>query len=335
MKKQSLVLGKLLKKIAPRIGARVLIEPVWGVVGRITFKNGRHSYFRYNTLDLNPVGSSEIARDKGYADYFMKKLGYSTVPGSKTFYSDEWAHAIGAPDQNISAAYRYARKLGFPVVVKPNSGSQGTHVSVAHNRREFYATMRAVFKNDRVGIVQRLVRGKDYRIVVLDKQVISVYQRIPLNVAGDGKSTIAQLLKKKQQSFIASGRDTRIKINDLRIVRKLQHQGLTLRSVPKKGEQIFLLDNANLSSGGDAVDVTADVHPGYKKIAVRLTRDMGLRLCGVDLMAEGDIDKAPREHWILEINSAPGLDHYVKVGTAQASIVENLYLQILKHLARQ
>ena len=107
-----------------------------------------------------------------------------------------------------------------------------------------------------------------------------------------------------------------------------------MRSIPKYGEQIFLLDNANLSTGGDSADVTTMIHPAFKKIAINLTRDMGLRLCGVDLMIQGVISERPKRYWILEINAAPGLDHYVKTGTAQEKIVEKLYLKVLKSLGR-
>lgn len=333
-KKESLVLGRMLQKIAPRIGARVLIEPEWGIVGRITFNSGRHSYFRYNTLDLNPTGSSDIAKDKDYADFFMRALGYRTIPESKTFFSEQWAQVIGMPRRNIDAAYRYVRKLGFPIIVKPNSGSQGVGVSLAYNKREFYAAMRAVFKSDRVALVQRPVRGRDYRLVVLGRKVISAYERVPLSVSGDGRSTIGQLLNMKQRQFVAASRDTQIKTDDPRMARKLKRQGLTFRSVPDKGEKIYLLDNANLSTGGDAVDVTGKVHPVFRRIAVKLTRDMGLRLCGVDLMVEGDIGEKPNVYWILEINAAPGLDHYVKMGKQQEKIVEDLYLEVLRHLER-
>ena len=322
----------MLQKIAPRIGATVLVEPEWEIVGQITFKSGRHSYFRYNTLDLNPMGGSEIARDKDYANFFMKTMDYPIVPGSKTFFSDEWGKAIGSPRRNIDAAYRYARKLKFPVVVKPNSGSQGVGVSFVHNKREFYKAVRAVFKQDRIVLVQQPVHGKDYRLVVLDRKVISAYERIALNVVGDGKSTVGQLLRKKQKQFVASSRDTRIKTDDPRIAIKLTHQGLSFRSVPTKGRKVYLLDNANLSTGGDSVDVTERTHPAFRKLAVRLTRDMGLRLCGVDLMIEGDISQKPETYWVLEVNSAPGLDHYAKIGKAQEKIVEDLYLEVLKHM---
>src|SRR3989344_8033034 len=121
-KKESLVLGKLLKKIAPRIGATVFLEPEWEIAGQITFKSGKKSYFRYNTLDLNPVGASDIVKDKDYATFFMHKMGYPTVRG-KSFFSNEWCEAIGSK-RNSHAAYRYAKILGFPLVVKPNSGTQ-------------------------------------------------------------------------------------------------------------------------------------------------------------------------------------------------------------------
>lgn len=336
LKRESLVLGKLLKKIAPRIGARVFLEPEWEIAGQITFKSGRHSYFRYNTIDLNPVGASDTAKDKDYANLFMRRLGYPIVPDGKTFFSKAWAEAIGASRRTIDDAYAYANRIGFPVVVKPNSGSQGSGVAFVHNRREFYRALRVIFKLDRVALVQRPVRGRDYRLVVLDDEVISAYERIPLNIVGDGKTSIQRLLQMKQRQFIAAKRGTHIKVDDPRIAEKLKRQGLTLHSVPFLHERVFLFDNANLSSGGDAVDATASVHPAFRRLAVRLTNDMNLRLCGVDLIVDGRISEPPipGKYWVLEINAAPGLDHYAKTGKAQEKIVAELYLKVLRSMDR-
>lgn len=329
------MLGRLFKKIAPRIGARVLIEPEWGYVGKIIFKNGRVRYFRANIIDLNPLGASEIAVDKDYSNFFMNEMGYPTVPG-KTFFSDRWARAIKSR-RNIDAAYRYAKKIGFPVVVKPNSGSQGVGVAKIYTKREFYRAMRLIFQRDRVALVQTPVMGKDYRIVVLDGRVISAYQRIPLNIVGDGQATIRQLLARKQRQFAASGRDTLIRAEDKRIAENLKHQRLTMRSIIPRGERVYLLDNANLSTGGDAIDVTGAIHPKFRNIAINLTRDMGLRMCGVDLMIDGDITDGasarPDHYWVLEVNAAPGLDHYATGGKAQEKIVEEMYLEVLKAMA--
>ncbi|MBI5221040.1 MAG: cyanophycin synthetase [Candidatus Liptonbacteria bacterium] len=326
-KKPGSLLLDIFRKLAPQVGAKILIEPEWQVVGQVAFRNKRKRYFRGTTVDLNPVGASDIAKDKNYAEFFMRAMGYPTVPG-RPFYSAAHCRAIGSR-QNIEAAYRYARKIGFPVVVKPNSGTQGIGVAKVHTRREFYRAMRWIFARDRVALVQTPVSGKDYRIVVLDCKVISAYERIPLNVVGNGRSTIRQLLRKKQEQFISTGRDTMIRAEDSRIKLNLKRRGLNFRSVLPRGEKLLLLDNANLSTGGDARDVTGQIHSGFRKVAIRLTRDMGLRFCGVDLMVAGDISRKPERYWVLEVNAAPGLDHYVKTGRAQENIVENMYRQVL------
>ncbi|MBI2482279.1 MAG: cyanophycin synthetase [Candidatus Vogelbacteria bacterium] len=326
------ILGTVLQKIAPKIGAVVTMEPHWQIVGQIAFKNGKNSYFRYSTLDLNPMGASELAQDKDFANYFIKKEGYPVVEG-EAFYSNDWARAIRSK-RTIDAAYRYAQKLGWPVIVKPNSGSQGVGVTLVHTKLEFYQTLRRIFKRDRVALVQRPVMGRDYRVVVLDQEIISAYERIPLSVVGNDRSSIAGLLKRKEREFKASSRDTRLRLDDPRISLKLKRLGLSFTSVPAAGERVYLLDNANLSTGGNSVDVTSRIHPAFKRLAIKLTKDLGLRLCGVDLMVEGSITDKPNKYWVLEINSAPGLDHYAQTGKAQQQIVEDLYLKVLKSLER-
>jgi len=336
MKKEvTLILRQILEEIAPTIGAKILMEPEWKIAGQITFKNGRRSYFRYNSLDLNPFGSAHLATDKDYSSFFMQSMGYQTIPKSKTFFSNSWAKTVGQPDNNIDSAYLYAKQLGFPVIVKPNSGHQGFGVTLVHNKKELYEAIRNIFKLDNIVLVQPFIKGDDYRVVVLDNKIISAYKRIPLNVTGDGKSTIKQLLEKKRQKLTTDGRNTQIKFDDVRIKNKLKHQKLNFDSVLEKKQLVYLLDNANLSTGGDSIDVTNSVHPEFKKLAINLTRDMNLRLCGVDLIIDGNINDKPINYWILEINASPGLDHYAKLGQEQARMVKSLYLKVLKHLEKR
>jgi D-alanine-D-alanine ligase-like ATP-grasp enzyme len=331
MKKFVNPLGLLLARIAPQIGATVHLEEEWGVAGQITFKNGSKSYFRYTTLDVNPMGASAISKDKGFAKYFMARLGYPVVEG-QTFYSPRWNKAIGG-DRSLREAREYASELGYPVMVKPNSGSKGKGVAKVFNDDELRSHLKDIFRDDNVAIVERPVRGKDYRIVVLDGRVISAYERSPLKVVGDGTSTIQALLSAKQQQFERDERDTVLKMDDARMQSKLARAGMDMQSVPGVGVDVFLLDNANLSSGGDSRDVTHEIHESYASLAIRVTRDMGLRMCGVDLMIDGDITREA-EHWILEINSAPGLDHYAHIGHEQEKVVEELYLEVLKSLEK-
>lgn len=274
-----------------------MLEEKWQTVGQIIYASGKKRYFRNYSIDINTMGASAIAKDKDYANFFMAAMGHPVVPG-RAFYSPAWAKAIGSFDSTV-AACQYAVELGFPVYVKPNSSSQGQGVAVCRTKRELRKSLSAIFRFDNVALVQRPVIGKDYRIVVLGNKVISAYERLPLCVVGDGKSSIKTLLDKKQRTFVRTGRGTIINLDDERMRAKLAHQRFTLDSIPRRQERIFLLDNANLSTGGEALDVTNRMHDTYKDLAVRLTADMGLTLCGVDLMVNGDIGVPTDDYTIL------------------------------------
>ncbi len=323
---------RVLEKVAKQLGAEIHIEPTWGYVGQLRLPDGRTRYFRNTNLDLNGLGASEIARDKAYAEYFMKHLGYPVIPG-RPFFTRRWSKVLGTKN-GPDAAYRYATQLGFPVIVKPNSKSQGTGVYKAYNRTQFLQAMRHMEAIDRVFLVQRVVEGHDYRIVVLDGEVISAYERVPLRVLGDGRSTIRQLLQRKQRDFIRAGRDTTIVVDDPRITHELRRQRLTRGSIPADGAVIQLLPNANLSSGGDAIDVTSKIHPTWRTFAKKIANDMNLRYIGIDVMSHETLDRPTTSFVVIEVNAAPGLDNYATIGKDQERIVEQLYRKVLEAMLK-
>ncbi len=321
-----------LQKAAKKTGARILLEPEYGYAGQITFKNGTRHYFKDACLDINPSGALEIARDKHYSSFFLKNLGYRTIEGD-VFLSPRFA-ALLRSNKSTIAACDYAKKLGFPVIVKPNDLSQGIAVQSAHNLRELKSAIAAMPARSRSFLIQRKVEGGDYRIVILDGAMVCAYRREPLCVIGNGKSSIKTLLSQKQAQLESKGYETTIDMHDTRMLAKLTRQKLTLASVPERGIAVTLLDNANLSTGGSASDVTHNIHPSYQKLAARITQDMGLRLCGVDIMTTDDISKPCKDYRVLEINASPGLDHYAMLGAAQKKRVEAMYLDIMRALAQ-
>lgn len=326
------LVAAILERVARKLGIEMLVEPEWGYVGQIRLPDGRTRYFRNANFDLNGQGASEVARDKAYAEFFLRHLGYPTIEG-RAFFTRRWAGVLRSR-RGPALAYRYAKRLGFPVIIKPNSRSQGYGVSKVWNRRDLEQAIHSFEKTERVYLVQRFVTGHDYRIVVLDGRVISAYERLPLSVTGDGHSTIRQLLARKQGGFTRISRDTQIKPDDPRIRRELHRQGATVGSVPASGKKVRLLTNANLSTGGDAVDVTDSVHPQWKALARRIGRDMNLRYIGIDVLSQVTIDRHPLSYVVIEINSAPGLDHYALIGRKQMHLVEDLYAQVLRALLK-
>lgn len=322
----------IVRRIAPTLGITVIPEPFYGRVGQLITPDDRRFFFRGSNVGLNNAGAAKMAQDKAYASYFIAQAGYP-IPEGKAFYPMRVCKKIGSP-LNEAAAFQYAQELGFPVIVKPNSKSEGLGVQRVDTEADFHQALEMVFvaAKDRVALVQRPVFGEDYRFIVLDNEVIAAYRRHPLSVAGDGQSTILDLMQEKQRLFDVTGRDTRIRFNDPRIAAKLKRAHLDLSTIPTLGQKLTLLDNSNLSTGGEAEDVTDFLNPDYKKIAVELTRLMGLRLCGVDIMTPDPIEQSPSSYTVIEVNAAPGLDYYTEAGDKQLENLERLYRKVLTAL---
>lgn len=322
---------EILARLAPRVGARVVLEPEYRIVGLIKFPNGRKSYFWDNKFNLNSISSVKLAQDKAYTCYFLRLHGYST-PETRTFFNERFGRHIGSRDR-LKAACAFAEKLGWPVFIKPCRRSQGEGVTLVSTPNEFIAAAREMLKLERVVLVQQACVGRDYRIVVLDNQVISAYERVPLKIVGDGKSSIYKLIRDRQREFDISGRDTTIPMKDPRIAMCLRHHNRNFKTVPQLGEIVQLLDIANLSLGGTTLDITDTIHPTFCRLAIRIARDLDLRFAGIDLIAP-DATKRLGEYHVLEVNSAPGLDHYGSDGPVHQAKIDDLYFQVLRAVER-
>lgn len=320
--------AKMIQRIARKVGATVNIEPEFGRVGFITFPDGeRPAFFRGAHFSINPLGCVEIATDKAYAAHFLRSFGYNT-PREQTFFSEDQCKRMRVDHpRNTESACQYASELGFPVIAKPNDLSQGKLVTKVHGEEDLRKTATKIFAETNVMLVQEFVRGADYRVTVLDGDILSAYQRIPLQVTGDGIHSIRALLSRKQVEFMTAGRDTVIDFDDFRIADKLSRQRLDWDSIPANRVVIPLLDNSNLSTGGEAKDVTNNIHSDYKTLAIQLTKQMGLRFCGVDIMTSNITEPLDPSYRIIEINAAPGMDHYALSGLAE---LDALYLKVLR-----
>lgn len=323
---------KCLIDVAPQIDAHVIPEPEYGFVGQILFKNGQQSLFKGSFFGLNSNGASKISSDKGYSYYFLKKMGFS-IPKTQTFFSEALNEKL-TTKRGIKEGYAYAQSLGFPVIVKPNDESWGRDVAKVYNKKDFFQFANTILAYSRVFLVQEFCTGRDYRIVVLDDKVYCTYERIPLAITGDGHSTIDTLLQTKQEALKESGRLSFINTADPRMLNKLLQKDLTLDSILADKEKITLLDNANLSNGGMAIDWSNRIHPSYQNLAINITKAMGLRLCGVDVITT-DISKPANNYHVIEINSAPGLHNYASLGASQLQTTKKLYLDILKILEKE
>ena len=321
----------ILRRLAPRLGAEVVFEPQYEIVGRIRFPNGRQSYFWHNKFNLNSVASARISQDKGYTTFFLREGGFC-VPRSEVFLQDAFRERIRC-GKSMAEARHFAAELGWQVYLKPLRGSQGDGIARSCTEQEYDASARLIFERERQVQVQEVCEGRDYRLVVLDGEVISAYERVTLSVRGDGVRTIAGLLATKQAEFMATGRDTIIKAEDPRILRTLRRKELDLGTVLPDGTSERLLDVANLSCGGTTHNVTGQIHRSVAALAARICAALDLRFAGVDILM-ADATAPLGDYAVLEVNSAPGLDHYAGHGPEHEAHIDELYLKVLEAIAR-
>ena len=218
----------------------------------------------------------------------------------------------GRPVLNAEDAWAAACEIGGAVVVKPQDGNQGKGVAVNLLTREqveaAYAV--AVEVSDEV-LVERYIPGHDYRLLVIGNKLIAAARREPPTVVGDGVRSVRELVElvnsDPRRGTGHATSLTKIRFDDIALAR-LATEGLTADSVPARGARVVLRNNANLSTGGTATDVTDDVHPDFAARAVAAAQTIGLDIAGVDIVCDSVLKPLEDQGGgVVELNAAPGL----------------------------
>ncbi|MDO8511649.1 MAG: ATP-grasp domain-containing protein [bacterium] len=320
-KKHQTEIATIFIRFAKKYGVKIVVEPEYGYVMQITNKQGKKVYVRGTVFPLNNLGAAAVARDKGNTTFFLKKMGYH-VPKGQAFYSEAWGKQIGSKD-TVKEALKYAQKIGWPVIIKPNDASGGELVFLCNNMKEFLQATTLITPKHDIFVVQEYVQGFDYRLLVLDGKVVAAYQRLPLSVVGDGVNTIRKLFKEenvKQNNYTD--------VLSARILATLRQQKLDWSIVLKKGRTVELLPSANLSSGGRALDVLENLYSDWKIIAQNIARDLDLRYCGIDIISQKPLSEKSGKYVVLEVNASPGISGFAMSGKTQKKKAEEIYEKI-------
>ena len=201
--------------------------------------------------------------------------------------------------------------VGFPLVIKPVNGNHGRGITTNINSLdEALIGFKEAKEVSRLVIVEKYITGEDHRLLVINNKLVAAAKRTPAHVIGDGKSTIQELVdevnKDERRGYGHEKVLTEIDINSLTL-EILKEMNMTTESVPKKGEMVKLKSTANLSTGGTAEDITELIHPYNVFMAERISKIIGLDICGIDIMAE-DLTKPLNKSGgaVLEVNAGPG-----------------------------
>ena len=269
----------------------------------VQFGHGRYQQ-RIQATTTGKTGNIavELAGDKEETNGIMRDLG------------------LPVPEQRIvrrsTDAKRAAKRIGFPVVLKPLSGNHGRGVSInLKTPEEVETAFEKAQEHGRTVIVESYIEGFDHRLLVIDGKLVAAAKREPGHVVGDGKHTIEHLVDIVND-------DPRRGVGHEKVLTRLEfdHQAERLLkkidydkdTVPAKDEIVYLRSTANLSTGGTALDVTDTIHPDNREMAIRAISAIGLDIGGVDFLTR-DITLSYREAGgaICEVNAGPGFRMHV------------------------
>ncbi|MEM1113207.1 MAG: AMP-binding protein [Pseudomonadota bacterium] len=217
--------------------------------------------------------------------------------------------------ESVEKANEAAAQLGWPVVVKPDDCEHGDGVSL--NIRDNAALADAFREAQKLSrskqvIVEQQVKGRGDRLFVAGDALLYVAKRPPLELVGDGISTISELHQQALQTeeVRPPWRQTLwVPIDDL--AREcMGEEGFVETDVPAVGVRVplrpFKADGKGW--GGSNVDVSERVHPENVRVALEAARLFGLSVAGIDLITT-DISRPWYENGavINEVNSSPAL----------------------------
>ncbi|HKS08375.1 MAG TPA: cyanophycin synthetase [Pyrinomonadaceae bacterium] len=281
---------------------------------------GKHRhYIQAAMTDRTSATAVELVQDKDYTKALLSRAGIPVPEG----------RVVRSATEAIAAMH----ELGAPVVVKPLTGRQGNGVSIGlETADEMQQAYQDASLFSPTVLVEKLLTGRNYRLLVVDYKLVAASERTPCTVVGDGKHTIKELIDAENRNPLrGEGHEkplTQIRV-DHSVFQHLKRVGLTPKSIPHNKEEVTLSERVNLSAGATARDVTDEVHPSIKSMCERAARLVGLDVCGVDLITE-NISEPVKHGGILELNAGPGLRMHCFPSEGQprdvgGAIVEMIY----------
>lgn len=274
------------------------------------FGYGRYSKMIQATIDSNTSSISvDIASDKVLTKKLLEMQFLPVAKGDK----------INSQLELLIEA----ESIGYPVVLKPQYGYQGKGVFLnIKNEKQLIDAYNDIKSKYKDIMVEQYIVGHDYRVCVVDGEVVAVSKRNPPSVIGDGVSSIRELINKlNQDKNRGDGHEkplTKIKV-DNELVFCISKHGYDLNSILDKDETLILRENSNLSTGGTSIDCTDEICKENIDICIRAAKAIGLNICGIDLCCE-DVSKPINGNGVIvEVNAAPGIrmHHYPSEGTSR------------------
>ncbi|GMQ59855.1 bifunctional glutamate--cysteine ligase GshA/glutathione synthetase GshB [Vallitalea sediminicola] len=262
---------------------------------------GKKEYVKQATKTSKDTYSTVlIMENKLVTKKILEKSGI-IVPGGDVYTNIEKA---------IDDYYKYKDKN---IVIKPNSTNFGIGITIFKSiftEQDYETALKLALEKDSTILVEEFIEGKEYRVFVIDNEVVGVLRRVPANVIGDSKSSIRELVAQKNTDPLR-GKGYRKPLEKIKldISEKmfLAQQELDFDSILENNQIVYLRENSNISTGGDSIDYTDDISHSLKAIAVDAAKAVGASIVGVDLITQDITGDANDNYGIIELNFNPAI----------------------------
>ncbi len=274
------------------------------------------------------------AAETSFTSAIAESIAQDKELTKKLLHAAGVAVPLGRPVDDEDDAWAAAQEIGLPVVVKPQDGNQGKGISVnlttEEQVRKAYQGAVSFFDDS---MVETSLPGHDWRLLVIGDKLIAAARRDPPLVVGDGTHTVRELVdivnSDPRRSDGHATSLTKIRFDDIAVAR-LAEQGYQPDTVPPRGARVVLRNNANLSTGGTATDVTDDVHPELAAAAIAAAQTVGLDIAGIDVVCDTILKPLEDQGGgIVEVNAAPGLRMHLDPSYGKARAVGEAIIDMM------
>lgn len=275
-------------------------------------KDGKVRHITNYLFDINPQATGTIVADK-YATYeVLKSQNIPVIEHTMIMNPLVWGEFI--PDEGIWNNIISELKKYGTLVVKPNNQSEGNGIELCHTLRETEITIQRLFneKNENISICPYYDIKTEYRSFYLNGEILLIYGKTKPFVIGDGRSTLAKLVKALQ-------------LPDKPIVQD-NLNSLDMNYVPKEGEKIEISWKHNLSGGAKPTILEkGELYQKIEKLAKEAGKAMNMNFTTIDIIHTTD-DKL----YIMEMNSGVCADIFAKTVEGGYEIIKNIYRKAIK-----
>jgi hypothetical protein len=252
------------------------------------FGAGRCSWYPQNNAT-----AATLASDKYFANQILEQAGVPTL-GGEYFFLRAKRRALRPRGHERDDAFAYFRKLNCAAFVKPLTGSRGDFAQPVQSEAALDDYFLGVAEHYDAVLMQPVACGLEFRIFVLDAEIVYSARKLPPALVGDGTRTVRDLL---------AGHNALLKARGLSPINPATISKTSFETVLPPGETFEIDGRNNLSAGGRMVFETPDA--ATLAMAVRAVQALGLRAAAVDLFA--DADNAKGAIRIIEVNSNPSI----------------------------